>query len=243
MANPIGEGEAPDDSTDNAKQEFRRLRRQPLPNPRTDASVSVIRSSFFEDLREEMARFWGQRPMIPRPTFRLAEGIWAPRADVFEKKGNMHIKVELPGVNKDAVKLEMDNGDLVIQAERKAEEEVREEDYYRMERTYGSFYRRLPIPFEVKPEQIKASYNDGVLDVEIPDAGEDDSGAGEDHRSLRRPRPATRWRPAGQRPGARVLPSVRASGHFLTHSRGNEEYEGRVEHCSAWSWGIDPAIT
>lgn len=138
-----------------AKPEERRLRfRDPF--------------DLLEDLREEMARFWGQRPMIPRPTFRLAEGIWAPRTDVFEKKGNMHIKVELPGVNKDAVKLEMDNGDLVIQAERKAEEEVREEDYYRMERTYGSFYRRLPIPFEVKPEQIKASYNDGVLDVEIP---------------------------------------------------------------------------
>jgi HSP20 family protein len=123
---------------------------------------------FFEDLRDEMGRLWGQRPLIPRPTLRMAEGTWAPRMDVFDKNGNVHIKVELPGVNKDAVKVEMDDGYLVIRGERKAEEEVREEDYYRMERTYGSFYRRLPIPFEVKAEQIKASYKDGVLEVEIP---------------------------------------------------------------------------
>jgi HSP20 family protein len=88
--------------------------------------------------------------------------------DVFEKNGKVHVKVELPGVNKDAVKVEMADGDLIIQGERRAEQEVREEDYYRMERTYGSFYRRLPIPFEVKAEQIKASFKDGVLEVEIP---------------------------------------------------------------------------
>lgn len=52
--------------------------------------------------------------------------------------------------------------------ERKAETEVREEDYHRMERTFGGFYRRLPIPFEVKPDQIRASYKDGLLEVGIP---------------------------------------------------------------------------
>jgi HSP20 family protein len=145
----------PTTATVPAKVEDRRLR---FPDP----------FDFFEDMRGEMARLWGQRPLIPRSTFRMGEGIWAPRMDVFEKNGNVHIKVELPGVNKDAVKVEMDNGDLIIQAERKAEEEVREEDYYRMERTYGSFYRRVAIPFEVKAEQIKASYTDGVLEVEVP---------------------------------------------------------------------------
>ncbi len=122
----------------------------------------------FEDLREEMGRLWGQRPLIPRPTFHMAEGIWAPRTDIFEKNGQLHIKVELPGVKKEDVKVEMDEGDLIIRGERKAESEVREEDYYRMERTYGSFYRRLPLPFEVKAEQVRASYKDGVLEVEIP---------------------------------------------------------------------------
>jgi HSP20 family protein len=123
-----------------AKAEERRLRlRDPF--------------DLFEQVRDEMARLWGQRPLIPTPTpmFRSAEGIWAPRIDVYEKNGQLLIKAELPGVKKEDVKIEMDEGDLVIRGERKAESEVKEEDYYRMERTYGSFHRRLPIPFEVKP--------------------------------------------------------------------------------------------
>ena len=88
--------------------------------------------------------------------------------DVFEKNGHLIVKAELPGVNKEDVKVEMDDGDLVIDGERKAESEVREQDYYRMERTYGSFHRRLPIPLDVKPEQIKATYSDGVLEIQIP---------------------------------------------------------------------------
>jgi HSP20 family protein len=142
-------------TTTPAKPEYRGLRlRDPF--------------DFFEELREEMARLWGQRPLIPRTTFRLAEGIWAPRTDVFEKNDHVHIKVELPGMSKDDVKVEMHDGDLVIQGERKAENEVREEDYYRMERSYGTFYRRFPIPFEVKPDQIQASCKEGVLEVQIP---------------------------------------------------------------------------
>jgi HSP20 family protein len=146
---------APTTTTTTAKPEERRLRfRDPF--------------DLFEDLREEMSRLWGQRPLIRHPAFRVAEGIWTPRTDIYEKNDHVHVKVELPGMNKDDVKVEMHNGDLVIQGERKAEQEVREEDYYRMERTYGTFYRRLPIPFEVKPDQIQASYKDGVLEVEIP---------------------------------------------------------------------------
>lgn len=146
-------------ATTPAKAEERRLRlRDPF--------------DFFDDLREEMARLWGQRPLMPRPMLRgvgrLPEGVWAPRMDVFEKNGHLIVKAELPGVNKEDVKVEMDDGDLVIDGERKAESEVREQDYYRMERTYGSFHRRLPIPFDVKPEQIKATYSDGVLEIQIP---------------------------------------------------------------------------
>lgn len=126
----------------------------------------------FGDVREEMSRLWGQRPLMPRPVLRpfaqLAEGYWAPRMDVYEKNGQLMVKVELPGVNKEDVKVEIDQGDLVIDGERKTESEVKEEDYYRMERAYGSFHRRLPIPFDVKTEQISAAYKDGVLEIQIP---------------------------------------------------------------------------
>jgi HSP20 family protein len=126
----------------------------------------------FGDVREEMSRRWGQRPLMPRPVLRpfaqLAEGYWAPRMDVYEKNGQLTVKVELPGVNKEDVKVEIDQGDLVIDGERKTESEVKEGDYYRMERAYGSFHRRLPIPFDVKTEQIRAAYKDGVLEIQIP---------------------------------------------------------------------------
>lgn len=126
----------------------------------------------FEDVREEMSRLWGQRPLMSRPVLRpfaqLAEGFWAPRMDVYEKNGQLMVKVELPGVKKEDVKVEIDQGDLVINGERKTESEIKEEDYYRMERAYGSFHRRLPIPFEVKTEQIRAAYKDGVLEIQIP---------------------------------------------------------------------------
>jgi HSP20 family protein len=150
---------APEKTTVPVKTEERRLR-------------SFGPFELFDDLREEMSRLWGQRPLMPRPILRpfaqLAQGLWAPRLDVYEKNGQLFVKVELPGVKKEDVKVVMDEGDLVIDGERKTESEVREEDYYRMERAYGSFHRRLPIPFEVKTEQIRANYKDGVLEIQIP---------------------------------------------------------------------------
>jgi HSP20 family protein len=98
----------------------------------------------------------------------LAPTIWRPSVDVYEKDGNLVIKAELPGMKKEDIEVALDQGDLVIRGERKAESEVKEENYYRIERNYGSFYRRIPLPFEVKPDQITASYNDGVLEVRIP---------------------------------------------------------------------------
>jgi HSP20 family protein len=88
--------------------------------------------------------------------------------DVYQKNGNLIVKAEVPGMKREDIKVEMDHGDLVVSGERKSESEVRQEDYYRVERAYGSFYRRLLIPFDVKTEQIKANYKDGVLEIEIP---------------------------------------------------------------------------
>jgi HSP20 family protein len=128
----------------------------------------------FEELQQELGRFWGQMgPVFPRPWFRPFGRIpdastWAPRVDAFEKNGNLVIKAELPGVKKEDVAVTIEDGDLIVSGERKSESEVKEEDYYRMERTFGSFHRRLPIPFEVKADDVKASFTDGVLEVIVP---------------------------------------------------------------------------
>jgi HSP20 family protein len=88
--------------------------------------------------------------------------------DEFEKNGSIVLKAELPGLKKEDVRVEMLGDDLVISGEAKSETEVKEQDYYRSERTFGSFYRRVPLPAGTKPEQVEATLTDGVLEVHIP---------------------------------------------------------------------------
>jgi HSP20 family protein len=125
----------------------------------------------FNELQADLTRLWPQpwgfRPPVLRRAFEPG-GTWAPTMDVYEQDGSLIVKAELPGVKKEEIEITLDRGDLVIRGERKAEKEVKEESYYRMERTYGSFQRRVPIPFDVKPEQVQATYTDGVLEVRIP---------------------------------------------------------------------------
>jgi HSP20 family protein len=129
----------------------------------------------FENVQEEMARLWAQNwPFrfggMDRPLHRVmpAAAAWAPRIDVFEKDGARVVKAELPGIKKEDIQVSLADGDLVIRGERKTESEAKEEDYYRCERSYGSFYRRLPLPFEASADKIEARFADGVLEVRIP---------------------------------------------------------------------------
>ena len=127
-----------------------------------------------EALQDEMDRFWRWSgpglplafPSLLRRASRPAMA-WAPRMDVYDKDNALIVKAEVPGLKKEDVQVELDDGDLVIRGERKAESETREEQYYRMERSVGSFYRRLPLPFEVQADQIQATMTDGVLEVRV----------------------------------------------------------------------------
>jgi HSP20 family protein len=129
----------------------------------------------FERMRDEMERFFGEA--WPWSRMRLPKQMelgtaWAPRVDVFDKNGDLVVKAELPGLERKDIQVSYDRGDLEIRGEKKAESEVKDEDYYRMERSYGSFYRRMTLPFEVQPDKIKAEYKDGVLQVSIPKPAE-----------------------------------------------------------------------
>jgi HSP20 family protein len=130
---------------------------------------------FFNDFEAEMGRFW-RRPWAfwsnplsqPIRGFTPASVTWAPRMDVYEKDNTIVFKAELPGLKKEDVQVELEGEDLVIRGESKAETEVKAGDYYRSERSSGSFYRRMQLPAGVSPEQIQASLNDGVLEVAVP---------------------------------------------------------------------------
>ena len=95
-------------------------------------------------------------------------GLWAPPIDVREKDGNLVISAELPGLNKEDVKVEVHEDALVLQGERKREWEEERGGVRRSERTYGSFYREIPLPEGAKADQAKAQFNNGVLEITIP---------------------------------------------------------------------------
>lgn len=148
------------------------------PEPTTTAATKLRRRDPFEmieSFQDEMARLWGQTwPFGGWPLTRRAattpEGatMWTPRVDVFEKDGDLVVKAEAPGMKKEDIEITLDEGMLVIRGHKHAEQEVKEESYYRMEQRYGSFYRRLALPFETTAEAISATYADGILEIRIP---------------------------------------------------------------------------
>ena len=98
---------------------------------------------------------------------------WTPAVDIAEHDDEYLVKVELPGVNKDDVKLTLENNILTIRGEKKQEKETKKENYHRVERSYGSFQRSFTLPAAVKADKIDASYNDGVLTVSLTKAEEE----------------------------------------------------------------------
>jgi HSP20 family protein len=112
--------------------------------------------------------FWWsfRRPFLP-----VAAGggtTWSPEIDVFEKDNRLVTKVDLPGMKKEDVKVEVTDGHLAISGERKTETEEKKDAFYRCEREYGSFYRVVPLPDGVKLEDVKATFSEGVLEVSVP---------------------------------------------------------------------------
>ena len=108
---------------------------------------------------------------------RLADSLWSgrqeswvPAVDVFDTDDAVVLKAELPGMKVDDIQIEVDDNVLTIKGERSFEEKVDEERYYRVERRYGSFQRSLALPQGVKPDDIQATYEDGVLEVTVPKA-------------------------------------------------------------------------
>lgn len=122
--------------------------------------------NLFQDLRQEMETFfanaWYPRRQTKTPT------TWLPTMDVFEKDGKLMVHVDLPGLAKKDLSITFEDDDLVLRGERKDERKVEENNFYRAEVAYGSFYRRLPLPVGLEVDKIEASFKDGVLHIEIP---------------------------------------------------------------------------
>jgi len=93
---------------------------------------------------------------------------WMPSVDVVEAQDSIKLKVELAGMKPEDIKLEVDENVLTVSGERRFEDEVREDKYYRIERRYGSFSRSIALPLNVATDKIDAAYENGVLEVSLP---------------------------------------------------------------------------
>jgi len=102
----------------------------------------------------------------------LATSLWSPAVDVAEHENEYRVKVELPGVSKDDVKITMQDNILTIRGEKKQEKESKESSYHRIERSYGAFQRSFTLPTTVKSDRIEATYKDGILTITLPKAEE-----------------------------------------------------------------------
>jgi HSP20 family protein len=98
----------------------------------------------------------------------LGKGVWMPAVDIYETKDAVCVRAELPGVDKEAVSVEVKDGVLALRGERKFEKEVKEENYHRVERSYGTFHRSFSLPSSVDGERVTARMKDGVLEVTLP---------------------------------------------------------------------------
>lgn len=137
-------------------------------------SQDVFRFSPFTMMRrltEEMDRAFGNS-FGPWSLFGGAggagESAWAPPVEVRERNGNLEVIAELPGLNKEDVKVEYTEGSIVIQGEKRREKETDEGGFHRSERSYGRFYRQIPLPEGAEADKAKAEFKNGVLQVQIP---------------------------------------------------------------------------
>ncbi len=106
--------------------------------------------------------------LIPGDLALFGPGPFAPEVDVTEKEGELRVCVELPGVDEKDIDLSLSEDALTVRGEKKAEKEEKERGRHYVERTYGAFERRIPLPCEIAPDKANASFKNGVLTVTLP---------------------------------------------------------------------------
>jgi HSP20 family protein len=93
---------------------------------------------------------------------------WSPQVETFRRGENLVVRADIPGVKKDDIRIEVENDVLTISGERRDQHEEKQDGYYRSERSYGQFYRAIPLPEGVNADKCNATFNDGVLEVTLP---------------------------------------------------------------------------
>jgi HSP20 family protein len=119
-----------------------------------------------DDLQSEMNRLFGSFFGRERGNGGLRR--WMPAMDLVETEDHLVLRADLPGIDEEDVEIEVQDGVLTVSGERKAEEREAADDFYRVERAFGTFSRSVSLPHEVDAQKISANFDRGVLEVRIP---------------------------------------------------------------------------
>lgn len=123
---------------------------------------------FDEFWRRPFGGLMGMERLLPSLETRMP---W-PTLDVYEDKGDVVVKSDIPGMTKEDIEVNLTGTTLTISGEKKKSEEVKEKDYYRSERSHGMFRRSVDLPAEVQTDKVTATFKDGVLEIRLPKSEE-----------------------------------------------------------------------
>ena len=191
MAKKGKEAKTQEKSKHNVTQFSRSESRNPQTASKKESETSIARREQFSPARatispfslvrrfsEEMDRLFGDSslmgglaPGFSRELGRLSDlenSTWLPQVEVLERNGKLTIRADLPGLSKDDIDVDIRNDAVLIRGERQQSKEENEHGYYRSERSYGSFYREIPLPSGINPEEANATFRDGVLEITMP---------------------------------------------------------------------------
>lgn len=162
-------------STQNAEQGLQRR------NYFTNSLFGSSPMTMIKRLRDEMDRLFenfgfgrSSLAMTERDMFsRRADDffgstLWSPQVEMLERDDKLVVKADLPGLNKDEINVELTDDALLISGERRTENEEKKEGFYHSERSYGSFFRRIPLPEGINTEDADATFSNGVLEIKMP---------------------------------------------------------------------------
>lgn len=145
------------------------MRRRWLPIRREEGIFSPL-----DRIHEELDRWFNDVVSSffggwDKPSLRLWDiPTWGPRIDLYDQGKELVLKAEVPGIDPKDIDVRVLEDRVVIRGEVRRDEEVKDENYYRCERAYGSFARTIPLPVNVNPSEAKASYKNGVLTLVLP---------------------------------------------------------------------------
>lgn len=127
----------------------------------SDHPFALLRKEF-DDLFDNFFRSFDMQPFEGRI------GAFSPKVDVTENEKEFRVSAELPGMEDKDIDVSLQNDMLTIRGEKKEEKEEKGKDYYRMERSFGSFSRSIPLPVEVETDKVDAKFKKGVLTITLP---------------------------------------------------------------------------